>query len=393
MQEISSSNEFDAIRPYDDSEVLEVLDRVINDEEFIDAIMALKFDNTPHAIKWFVRYWLKRYIKRKFSKVRSIWDFQMLVRPFVERMIQNTTGGYTVSGTENLDPEKNYLFISNHRDIALDPALLNYALVQYGMGTLRIAIGNNLLTKPFASDLMRLNKSFIVNRSATAPRQILKATKQLSAYIKHSIVNDKSNVWIAQREGRAKDGCDVTEPAIIKMLSLSKASKDEPLGQSLQNLHIVPVAISYEYDPCDAAKAKELYIKADQGIYEKSEQEDVKSIGAGISGEKGRVHIAIGSELVGDFQSADDVANVIDSQVMSLYRLHPTNFFAYQSYYGENEAVNRMAEERGWLMPAMSVQKALFDSRVNDLEEECRPYMLKMYAECLKRKLESGLIS
>lgn len=392
MHETNTSSDFEDIRPYEDAEVAAVLKRLQADEEFINALLKLQFGKLLPPFKWLARAMIRNYLKHKLRKVKTVFDLQKIIRPYVERVVQKTTAGFTVSGIENLDPDKSYLFISNHRDIALDPAFLNYALFQNGMNTVRIAIGDNLLSRPFIADLMRLNKSFIVNRSATAPRKILAATKQLSAYINHSIVNDKSSVWIAQREGRAKDGADITEPVIIKMLTMTKASRTEALAETVRNLHIVPVAISYEYDPCDADKARELAIKAASGRYDKAEQEDAKSIAQGIAGDKGRVHIAIGSELIADFQTVDEVAAAIDVQIVSLYQLFPSNYYAYAAAYGQENAAQALAEKNGWLMPAMSSKRAYFEARVGSVDGEHRPYLLKMYAQCLKRKLEYNVL-
>lgn len=392
MSTTATSTTYEEIRPFEDSEVSEVLKRVMHDDEFVDAIAMFKFGSLPFFLKRISRLFVGMYIKRKFKNIKSIDAFQQLVRPLVEDMVQKTTAGFTISGIENIDPEKSYLFVSNHRDIALDSAFLNYALALNNMATLRIAIGDNLLTKPYVSDLMRLNKSFIVNRSAKGPRQMLKASKLLSCYIRDSITEDRSSIWIAQREGRAKDGADVTEPAIIKMLSLSKINSDEALAETLSRLHIVPVAISYEYDPCDARKANELAIKAVGGSYAKAAQEDVESIGLGISGDKGRVHIAIGAELGGEFTSAAQVAQLIDMQIADLYSLHPSNFYAYEALYGETEALTKLAESRGWLVPGMSTQRALFEARIGGVPDASRSFMLAAYAECVRRKLAMGFI-
>ena len=380
------------IRPYDDHEVEAVLERVINDDEFVSAIAKLQFPKAPEQLTWLIKRSIRLYLKWRVRGVKTVWDFQMLVRPYVEQMIQRTTAGFSVSGIENLDPNKSYLFISNHRDIALDPALLNFALVNAGMGTLRIAIGDNLLTKPFASDLMRLNKSFIVNRTAKAPRQILQASKLLAQYIRHSVNDDQNSVWLAQREGRAKNGYDATEPAIIKMLSLSKHSKAETLSETVRNLHIVPVAISYEYDPCDADKSRELYIKETEGNYEKADQEDIASIAKGISGEKGQVHVAVGAELSGEYQDAEDVAKAIDAQILSLYQLHSSNYYAHKAMVGDNAKAEAIAEARGWTGAPANMAKAMFESRVNAIPESDRDIFLKMYSVCLERKLELGLL-
>src|SRR5690606_21760891 len=189
----------------------------------------------------------------------------------------------TNSGLDKLSHDKSYLFISNHRDIAMDPAFVNYMLYHAGFDTLFIAIGDNLLKRPFVNDLMRLNRSFIVKRSLKG-RELLKSSKQLSEYIHHCIAENR-NVWIAQREGRAKDGVDRTETALLKMLGMAR--RPEGLAEALKPLHIVPVSISYEFDPCDALKGNELYQKTELGSYQKDDQSDINSIVTGMIGYKG----------------------------------------------------------------------------------------------------------
>ena len=179
-------------------------------------------------------------------------------------MISTTTTKVEFSGLEKLTADQNYLFISNHRDIAMDPAFVNWGLHQQGLDTVRIAIGDNLLKKPFVSDLMRLNKSFIVKRSAKGVREMMAAFKALSGYIKHSLSVEKQSIWIAQKEGRAKDGNDQTDPAILKMLYMNGKGQKLAFSEYMTGLNIVPVSISYEYDPNDVAKANEIAQLADQ---------------------------------------------------------------------------------------------------------------------------------
>src|SRR5690606_26160054 len=255
-------------------------------------------------------------------------DFQHVVEKYLTAMIDSTTTTLTVSGLEQLDPQQAYLFVSNHRDITMDPAFVNWSLYHNDCNTLRIAIGDNLLTKPYVADLMRLNKSFIVNRSDKAPREKLKAAKHLSAYIYHSIVNENHNIWIAQREGRAKDGCDKTNSAVVGMFTLNRP-KSTDFKDYIHTLNIVPVSISYELDPCDSAKDRELFHQRSADGYKKEEHEDVKSIATGITGAKGHVHVAFGSVLRGDYQDNDDVVEEIDRQILKNYVLHPSNCFAY----------------------------------------------------------------
>ena len=219
-------NQFDDIRPYTDNEVRPVLDRLLKDSEFITAVCRLKFPKTP---LWVLRaLWpiARYYFSLQTASISSIHDLQMVSEQYVRRVIKNTIDSLTISGLEHLEVDKAYLLISNHRDIVMDPALVNWILFKNKHGTLNIAIGDNLLTKPYIADLMRLNKSFIVNRSATAPREKLKVARHLSAYIHHCITQQNANVWIAQREGRAKDGIDSTNSAVIRMLALNKSKQN-----------------------------------------------------------------------------------------------------------------------------------------------------------------------
>jgi len=258
-------SEFDEIRPYNDDEVPHVLQSLLEDTEFLDAVIRLKIKFPLGPLRPLLRALVKSRLKKEVANISSVNDFQQRIESYLVRALEDSSTKFTVSGLEKLNPDNAYLFISNHRDIAMDPALTNLAIYRAGFSTLRIAIGDNLLTKPSASHLMRLNKSFIVNRSATAPREKLKAAKLLSKYIHHSVVSDSENVWIAQREGRAKDGLDRTNSAIISMLSYSKP-KAQSLSEYIREANIVPVSISYEYDPCDADKARELYVKDKHGI-------------------------------------------------------------------------------------------------------------------------------
>ena len=196
---------------------------------------------------------------------------QDVIAIYMDKMILDTTTKLTHSGLENLAEDRGYLFISNHRDITMDPAFVNYILYHAGYETLQIAIGDNLLKNPFVTDLMRLNKSFIVKRSLKG-RELLKSLNLLSQYIHHCI-NNEHNVWIAQREGRAKDGIDKTDPTLLKMLAMG--NRELSLGNSLKELRIVPVAISYEYDACDELKAEELYTLEQTGSFMKTDRSDI----------------------------------------------------------------------------------------------------------------------
>lgn len=366
---------FDTIRPYYDHEVRPTLDRVLNDKEMISAVTRFRFPVLTSVIPFILKPLVRWFLRRETREVKDVKTFQDVVKKYMDRMIARTTTQLTQTGIEKLDKQQSYLFISNHRDIAMDPAFVNMMLYQYGMGTVRIAIGDNLLTKPYASDLMRMNKSFLVNRSETAPKKLLVALKNLSAYIYYSLTVEKSNLWIAQREGRAKDGLDRTEPAIIKMITLAKP-KGVTFADYIRSLHIVPVAISYEWDPCDIAKANELHAKRAQGSYQKGEHEDVQSIARGISGFKGNVHVAFGDVLNGDYADADDVAAELDRQILKIYRLHATN------YLGHGMVAQEQHEKlsRNLIIRDLEEKRPLFERRVKECPPESRDILIAMYA-------------
>jgi hypothetical protein len=386
------SDPFADIRPYRDDEVPAVLQRLFRDSELLDAIARMglgrlarwlpglsrpglsRLGLSRHAVRW--------YLRRQLDGAQDVRSVQMVIKHYVEKVIADTTAGLTVSGLEQLDPARPWLFISNHRDIVMDPAFTNYALHLGGHQTVRIAIGDNLLTKPWVSDLMRLNKSFIVKRSVGSGRALLAASRQLANYIRFSLQEERSPIWIAQREGRAKNGIDRTEPAVIKMLALSRDKQAESFSELINGLGIVPVSIAYELDPCDGLKAREMHLRSTTGAYAKSAQEDVASIARGISGQKGRVHVAFGTPLVGDFEDADAVAAEIDRQVVSLYCLHPTNMQAWQMLHGDNEAVPQtLTREPG------SCSEAAFKARIDALPAEERPFALASYANAVATKL------
>lgn len=369
------------IRPYRDAEVPGVLTRLMADREFLDALASFRLSRIAGFVPGLARSLVKFRLRRQLSQVAGIKDLQLVFKGYLEQMIADTTVGFSVSGLDQLDAQRPYLFISNHRDIAMDPAFTNYALHTSNHDTLRIAIGDNLLTKPWVSDLMRLNKSFLVKRAVSGPRELLANARQLAAYIQHSLLVEGEPVWIAQREGRAKDGLDRTESAVIKMLGMSRDKGSQSFGEHIASLGIVPVAISYELDPCDALKARELYQLATDGSYEKGAQEDVASIARGISGNKGQVHVSFGRPLGPELENADAVAAAIDAQIIDLYCLHPTNIYAWQMLNSDAALPDTLNREMG------SCSKAAFVDRIDALPPEHRPFALAIYANAVESKL------
>jgi hypothetical protein len=374
------SDPFAAIRPFNDREVRPVIERLLATPEFLNAMVGLRFGEGARSLGWLLRPLLRVYLRRQLRDVHGVGDLQQRVKGYVDKVIEDSTAGLTIEGLEDLDPERAHLFISNHRDIAMDPAFTNYALHQRGRDTLRIAIGDNLLTEQWVADVMRLNKSFVVQRSVNGPRELLAASRLLSRYIRQSIQSDEVPVWIAQREGRAKDGVDRTEPVVIKMLSLSRDKAKEPFGEHIAALRIVPVAISYELDPCDGLKAHELFERETTGAYEKADQEDLASIGKGIAGNKGRVHISFGTPLGDGFQTPLQVAQNLDEKIHRAYRLHPVNLWAYRRLHGDAELpVLPVAEG--------SCSEAAFHGRIDALAEGEQRFALASYANAVVSKL------
>ena len=326
--------DFEDIRPYQDAEVRSVLQALIADDEFLRTMKQVRLAWMPNWLYLLTRPYLRWSLARKVSGIDSVRDVQLTVDGYLKECLDNTTSSLEIGGVESLSSRPAFLAMCNHRDITMDPAICNTSVNAYGVKTFRVAIGDNLLTRDFAANLMRLNKSFIVKRSVEGARQKLLELKKLSAYIRLSITADHEPVWIAQREGRAKDGKDRTDPALIKMLLLSK-SKQQSLSDGVKELNLIPASISYEWDPCDLSKARELAAIARDGSYQKREGEDIESIAAGIGGWKGRVDLRFGQELRGEFENVEQVAAAVDRQIILSYRIQPSNAVAYEQLEGE----------------------------------------------------------
>ncbi len=367
---------FDDIRPYSADEFPAIFARLLKEREFVDTLASMKFSRLFRWVPWLLRPLIRNTMKRSFAEVNNVDTFQEIIGAQMHKLLDKDGSQLTVRGLEKLDPKQSYLFISNHRDIAMDPALTILALHQKGMDSLRIAIGDNLLTKPFVSDLMRLNKSFIVRRSVAGRREKLAALKHLSAYIRFSLQEEHQSVWIAQREGRAKDGLDGTETALLKMLALCK-SKGQSFGELIQGLNVVPVSLSYEWDPCDGAKAKELYARQHDGGYEKGEHEDIASIYQGIVGNKGHIYVTFGDLLSEPFADAASMATEIDRQIIANFRLQASHWIAYERLHG----LSALAEQvRQGLDADWQAVAEAFDERLAMIPEEHRETLLAAYA-------------
>ena len=329
---------FKDIRPFEPEELPQVYDRLLADKQFL-SVLAYLYPGVPAEA-----------IGAKMKQCRTNLEFQKtFCYGFLEKLLSKASTGCDIN-TDKVDVTKRYTFVSNHRDIVLDSALLDKLLIDAGFTTTcEIAIGDNLLTLPWVKDLVRVNKSFIVERSLP-PRQMLLASKRLSEYMHYAIAGKNENVWIAQREGRAKDSDDRTQPAILKMMAMG--GEGTPADR-LAQLHIVPLAISYEYDPCDYLKAAELQQRRDNPQFTKAPGDDVNSMRTGIMGYKGRIHYhcaeCIDSYLatVADMPKGeffDAVAAHIDTEIHRHYQLFASNFIALDILEGGSQYSNRYTE-------------------------------------------------
>lgn len=377
--------DFDEIRPFYDHEVQSALSRLSQEPGFESALAYVFPELSPPELKDMIQ------------SIRSVSDFQAkIVAGAVERIADYTTSGLEVSGLEKLDPGKAYLFISNHRDIVLDSAFINYILHREGYPTTRIAIGNNLLQKDWITDLVKLNKNFIVHRNV-ASRQAYDYSLRLSRYIRHSLHIDQSSVWIAQREGRAKDGIDNTQSGLLKMFTMAYDCLPE---EAFKSMHLVPVSISYEKEPCGGLKAVEMYRKARDGKYVKQEGEDLVSMKTGISASKGKVHIHFGEQLPekiieGCFDGANknegfkNLAEAIDKYISAGYQLSVNNFIAADLLESSNRFFSHYSENQK-IRFERDIEKEL--SEIADFEiHEIKRFLLDIYANPIFRKMYFNL--
>lgn len=315
---------FDDIRPFDDSEVNEYLRLLIEDNDFGN-ILQFIFQDANRI----------EQIKQALANIHTVKDLQFgfMYKLIEDLILKKSTDGLSSSGLEKLDKGTAYLFISNHRDIVLDSALMNYLIVREGMNTTEIAIGNNLLIEKWIEYAVKLNRAFVVRRNLPV-RELFVASKKLSEYIRRDITVKNSSVWIAQREGRTKDGNDKTQTSLVKMLNLSNVKE---IGEGFKELRIVPLSISYEIEPCGFSKVYELYKKRTEG-YEKTQEDDLRSMGEGLIRPKGRVHFGFGQPIDAQIDLIDKdepvqsqmekISDFIDKQIYSSFKLWPNNYIA-----------------------------------------------------------------
>jgi hypothetical protein len=370
--------EFDRIRPYEDGEIQPALKRITEQPQF-PSIVEYLFPGVPVD-----------EIAAQIKQFTSVGEFQNgIMLKAIDKVIHKTVKELSFSGIENLGKEIPYLYVSNHRDIVLDSAIIQYILVNNGFDTGEIAFGDNLMLAPIFVDIAKTNKVLTVFRGGSM-KERLENSRLLSKYIRYVITVKKRSLWIAQRNGRTKDGIDETDPGLLKMFHFS----GEELGQdeSLARLNIVPVSLSYEYEPCDDLKAQENILARTEG-YEKKPEDDFKSILKGLKQDKGRVHVHFGNPLSQSMMQGlggkhrndffNGVAAMIDKQIIDNYKLWPTNFISLDlSENGQGRSGEYTDEQKSAFMHYVKNRSERSDLDPEAMEKE----MLKIYSNPIREK-------
>ena len=368
---------FDAIRPYYDAEVNEAILSALN-HPMMKALMNFAYPNVDDEV-W----------KEQLKRTHSIRDFQInFAYKAVKKVLERSSEGLTTSGFEQLEPNTSYLFISNHRDIILDTSLLNVCLHEHRLVMTASAIGDNLVKKDFLKTLSKLNRNFVVQRGLP-PRELLESSKLMSEYIAQLLLRENRSVWIAQREGRTKDGNDATHSGVLKMLAMGSDEKN--VMNYCKRIKIVPVSISYEYDPTDALKMPQLMAEANDEIYKKEKNEDFITLLSGVIGQKKRIHIHVGkvlNEEIDAIVAENDnsnkqiqaLAQAIDDSILQSYKLWPTNYIAYDLLHKTDKYKSHYTDD----------EKSLFERRyelkIDTTNEQMVEGFLAMYANPVVNK-------
>lgn len=370
-------SKFDKIRPFYDAEVNQAILASV-DHPMMKALMDFAFPEVEDTV-W----------KQQLQRTHSIRDFQInFAYQAVKQVLEKSSEGLSTSGFEKLEPNTSYLFISNHRDIILDTSLLNVSLHDYGLIMTASAIGDNLVKKDFLLTLSKLNRNFLVQRNLP-PRELLQSSKLMSEYISHLLLRENRSVWIAQREGRTKDGNDATHTGVLKMLAM--ANDEQKLTNYFKKIKIVPVSISYEYDPTDYLKMPQLMAEANDEVYIKEKNEDFITLLSGIIGPKKHIHIHVGEVLNEELDFIETqtqntnkqvqlLTQIIDESILKNYKLWPTNFIACDLINNSNKYSHLYTE----------TEKQLFERRLErkiDVNNELmKESFLAMYANPVLNK-------
>lgn len=371
--------------PYTDAEFPARMAELVKEPGFLNAIgYTMPKEEIPSLIE-------------ELLKIRNKYDFQhQIMFPFMEMLAKTTTSGISLGGAKYFNPALNYVFITNHRDIVLDASFLNLALLRRGWPTTEVAIGNNLLIYPWITNLVKLNKSFIVKRNGGLRDGLINA-KNLSAYIHHTLLHNKESVWIAQREGRAKDSSDHTQESLVKMLALDGEGS---FMERLKEINLMPVSISYEYDPNDYLKVREFVLKRRDPAFKKTQRDDLFSMETGVLSFKGHCHFQMTPRInakldqIGEFPdrnaAARAVCRIIDQAIHRSYEIYPLNYVAYDMLHGnERFAAKYTARQKADFNQyiASQLEKIGLDNITVEEHQYMVELMLTMYSNPLKNKL------
>lgn len=381
---MSTLHDFDEIRPYTAEEMPDVIEQLIADPMFRQAA-EYAYRDIPFE-----------KIAADMRSSKTILEFQRkMCYPLVMGIMEKQSLSLDLDFNSSLDKATPYTYISNHRDIILDSGLLSIMLSNNGMDTVEIAIGDNLLIYPWIKMLVRLNKSFIVQRGLSLREQLVSSIR-MSGYIHYAITQKKQSVWIAQREGRAKDSDDKTQDSVLKMLAIGKDG--DPI-ESLKEINIVPLSISYEYDPCDYLKAKEFQMKRDNPDYRKTTDDDLTNMLTGLTGYKGHVMFRTSACINGTLDRLDkslnkkecfkQIAGIIDRQIFAGYEFYPCNYIAYDAINGTGRFKDKYTDKQHEEFNAY-LQRQLDKIDMPDKDEAfLKEKMLQMYANPLTNHLNN----
>lgn len=378
---------FKDIAPYNTSEFKDKISHLITEPGF------------KHAVGYVLPNEAIPLVTNAMLSVNNSDEFQVKVMaPFLEMLATKTSAGMSADGFENCPPDVPYTYMSNHRDIVLDAAFLDVSLIRRGYPTCEIALGDNLLIYPWIESLVKLNKGFIVKRNLKL-KQAFEASKQLSEYIRYCIVDKNTSIWIAQREGRAKDSSDRTQESVIKMLALSGGKK---ILETIKCLNICPVSISYELDPNDFLKAQEFLMKKRDPEYHKSQHDDLLSMETGLLGYKGRIHLHLSGSINPELDKLNEISDknelvskicdIIDNRIHAGYKIYPVNYICYDRVNHTDKYLNEYTEDDVEAFDKY-LDEQLRKVRVSDVTEEEKAFMrnkmMEMYANPLHNKLIS----
>jgi hypothetical protein len=388
MSEYTSNDilpaEFNDIAPYDDRQFRDKIAQLVKEEGF------------EHAIKYVMPNVDYAEFTNKLLSLRTQSEFQHIVMgQFLEFLASSTTDGITIDGLENIKPDRSHSFITNHRDIVLDASFLNLCFIRNQKPLTQVAIGNNLLIYEWISDLVKLNRSFIVKRDVKMAKA-LEAAKQLSAYIHYAINKRHESIWIAQREGRAKDSSDCTQESLIKMFALAG---DGDVKANILDINLTPTAISYEYDPNDYLKAREFLLRRRDPEYKKTRRDDLFSMETGILQPKGRIHFHVGECIndklaqfaeTGRAEIIHETCQIIDKTIHSGYKIFPGNYIAFDEINNCHRFADKYNDadvDRFNAYIEGHLERVDVENITSEEREYMRNLMLTMYANPLKNQL------